>query len=110
MKMGTFLIKRFCFLIIPITQFEGFQENKLKIRLKSIFAISDKFNNIHAVGNFVQSLNNSANCSMAARLIMDKNHRYMNLLGLESKLTEQKMRLGMSDSMHAVSVRLVWPI
>ena len=46
MKMGTFLIKRLCFLIIPITQFEGFQENKLKIRLKSIFAISDKFNNM----------------------------------------------------------------
>ena len=72
MKMGTFLIKRFCFLIIPITQFEGFRENQIKNKVKDFFAISDKFNSIHAVGKFVQSLNNSANCSMAARLILDK--------------------------------------
>lgn len=70
---------------------KDFGKIKLKIRLKIFFAISDKFNSIHAVGKFVQSLNNSANCSMAAKLILDKNHRYMNLLGLESKLRVQKM-------------------
>ena len=89
---------------------KDFGKIKLKIRLKIFFAISDKFNSIHAVGKFVQSLNNSANCSMAAKLILDKNHRYMNLLGLESKLRVQKIRLGMSDSMHVVSVRRVRPI